>query len=86
MSTEPAKTCAGCGFWSKWMPSTGDCLHHTYMRRHEIVEGKPSVREGRAAECTDASDTCGHWAPLADVRRFVDGAYDALYSPPETTA
>lgn len=74
-----APICATCGFWSRWLPSAGDCLRHAYMRRHEMINGLPA-RESRPADMTGEDDTCPHHAPLETVRAFLDGndatAYD----------
>lgn len=71
-------TCATCGFWSRWLPSAGDCLRHAYMRRHEFLHDLPA-RAARSAEMTGEDDTCRHHATLDAVLAMLHRDDATLY-------
>lgn len=74
MTPSPSpRTCATCGFWSRWLPSCGDCLLHAYARRNAIIKGSADVPPGISAPMTAADETCSKWAPHAEVRAFAHG-------------
>lgn len=66
------RVCKTCGFWSQWQPSTGDCLLHAYERRNAIINNS-EANPARAADATPDDHACSKWAPLDEVRDYVNG-------------
>lgn len=79
------RICKTCGFWSQWLPSSGDCLLHAYQRRNAILNDSEAP-PARPADMTAVDDTCAKWAPSAEVKEFVNGGQEpAAWKQHETT-
>lgn len=57
---DPNRCCGTCRYWSRWLPSTGDCLYYALLRRQAIIDGRPAVPP-KAARTSSDLEVCDGW-------------------------
>lgn len=57
------RTCSGCGYWSQWLPSLGDCMAYAEKRQEAMIAAEDMAAfraewPAMPARETDPGETC----------------------------